>query len=369
MAKRLFYILIGIFGLLMIQEFLPYIKSGKLHGAFKPKTDIAFSWKKWWTGEYQNQKEEYLNENFPFRNDMVRLNNQIDYSLFGILNSASVIGKDKYLYEQHYIDAYFGKDFVGTSTIDNQVKEIKTLQEALSNRGKYLITVIAAGKGQYYPEYFPKEYENHKKDSTNYETFVKAAERYNLNFIDYSKWIVGNKKTSSYQLYPKTGIHWSMYSAGLVIDSLSSYMDNLTGLDLPDVSIEKVDVTSDCRTPDCDAEQGLNLIFPMEKQSYAYPTIHYNAKGKQKLRAIVVGDSFFFPLLYHQYIDNYFAANSGFWFYYNSVFPERPDKKMARDVDLQNEIKDTDIIILLYRDAAIQHIGNGFISKANSVLK
>jgi hypothetical protein len=41
----------------------------------------------WINGDYQREKEKYFNDQFGFRNDFVRLHNQIGYSLFKKMNA------------------------------------------------------------------------------------------------------------------------------------------------------------------------------------------------------------------------------------------------------------------------------------------
>src|SRR5687768_2398357 len=102
--------------------FIPLIQNNfhlkqvkKLHGDYIPADNIGFSFKKWWSKEFQEQKEKYITDHFGCRNYAIRIHNQIAFELFKIAKAKSVvIGKENYLYEQTYIDAFYGTDFVGT---------------------------------------------------------------------------------------------------------------------------------------------------------------------------------------------------------------------------------------------------------------
>src|SRR5579872_5274432 len=111
------YLLFGLFLFLlwapMLQNRFNVFKGGELKGAFVKPDDIHFSFKNWFDGTYAPKKEGYIRSSFGFQGDLVRLYNQIDYSIFKIANTDNVVvGNDDYLYEDRYIISYYGRDFV-----------------------------------------------------------------------------------------------------------------------------------------------------------------------------------------------------------------------------------------------------------------
>ena len=87
------------------------------------------------------------------RNIFVRINNQIDYSLFNIPNSEGiVIGKEGYLFEKDYIRTCLGKDFLGKSVIDKKLLRTKFIQEFLKTKNIDLIIVFEPGKASFFPQ-------------------------------------------------------------------------------------------------------------------------------------------------------------------------------------------------------------------------
>ena len=112
------------------QQHYNYFHIKPLNGSFAKKESPVFSWDTWFSGTYQHDKEADKNENFGFRNFFVRLNHQIDFSIFGQARASGVIvGKENYLYEQGYIDAYYGKDFIGYNKVTEYLKKIKQIQK------------------------------------------------------------------------------------------------------------------------------------------------------------------------------------------------------------------------------------------------
>ncbi|MCZ8286540.1 MAG: hypothetical protein O9353_13905, partial [Bacteroidia bacterium] len=143
----------------MIQEKLHLKKEYPLKGDIKLPENIEFDKEDWFSGYYQEEKEKYINSAFGFRNQFVKLNNQIAYSMFRKAKANGVIiGKETYLYEQSYINAYTGTDFLGKDSIDHTIGRLKFISDTLNKLGKQLLVVFAAGKASFYPEYIPDKY-------------------------------------------------------------------------------------------------------------------------------------------------------------------------------------------------------------------
>jgi len=158
----------------MIEYEFQLVKTGPvidLMGAIVPAEDTVLTTNGWLSGNFQNKKEKYHNENFGFRTLGVRINNQIAFSLFSKTKAHGVeVGRNDYLYEKEYIEAYLGQNFVGDSAINERLRKLKFLQDTLAKMGKTMILVYAAGKGSYYPEFFPEKYDGIKKGRTNYDS-------------------------------------------------------------------------------------------------------------------------------------------------------------------------------------------------------
>ena len=138
----------------LLQSNFSFIHEAKLEGAFVLKTKPTFNWKDWFSGKYQKNEEEYLNESFGFRNSLVRVNNQLAFSFFGRANAENiVVGKNNYLFQRPSINAYFGLDFLGKEQIEARMNRLKFISDTLSKLNKNLILIFGTGKGSFFPEY------------------------------------------------------------------------------------------------------------------------------------------------------------------------------------------------------------------------
>jgi len=354
-------ILVLLFAPILFMQ-LSFIKIMPLNGAIvkieKPKLTIST----WFSEAYQTQIEKYANQNFGFRNFLVRLNNQLKYTFFNKAQANGVIiGKKNYLYEKSYITAYYGKDFSGREVIKEQMQKLRTIQDSLSDRGIDIVLVFAPGKASFYPEYIPDKYDT-VKSLTNHHYFVEQAKSMEINYIDFSSWFISSKDTSTYCLYPKTGIHWSYYGMNLATDSLVNYIEDLKGIDMPDMIWDTIELKNDLYGVDNDIEKGMNLLIPISNFAMPYPKIDIIQENKVKPKTIVIADSFYWQLHNAGYSKSIFDAD--FWFYFNQVFPSRStDKTWVKDLDLLSEIYQRDLIILMCTEPFLKGNFWGFIDE------
>lgn len=343
-----------------LQHKFDIIKIDPLGGAVSKPENVYFSLKGWLDGTYQEQKEKYLNETFGFRNEFIRTNNQIAFSLFDKAKANGVIvGKDNYLFEENYIKAYYGTDFIGEDSTEHRMERIAFIADTLSKLNKNLILVFAAGKGSFFPEYFPEKYKTEKK-RTNYETHIKLAKQLGISYIDFNKYFLENKNKSQYPLYPQYGIHWSYYGMTLAADSIIHYIEKIRSIDMPNLYWDKIEMSQPKET-DYDIADGMNIKFLLRSFDMAYPQIHYESdSGKTKPSVLVISDSYYWGM-FNAGISNVFS-NSHFWFYNKQIFPDSYESpKETSEINLKDEIDKHDVIIILGTEATLPNFGWGFI--------
>jgi hypothetical protein len=346
----------------MLQYTIGFIKTPPLYGAFNAANDTMLSINGWISGEFQSKKEKYLNENFGFRVFCVRINNQIDFSLFNKANTFGVeIGKENFLYEKEYISAYLGNDIVDAEELHKKLLKLKFLQDTLRKKNKSLILIIAAGKASFYPEYFPEKYNDSKKKQSNYNSLINAARKLKINHIDFNQYFIQNKNKSKYPLYSKHGIHWSAYGSFLAADSIIKHIEKENNIDLPDFYVKELQIKEEDGI-DYDLGAGLNLLINLKKDSMAYPhVITGSSKNKTRPGLIVVGDSYYFNLLQHRF-DQCFS-NHQFWYYNKNVMMKDNKNESSSKMDLTKTLDEHDIIIIMATERNLSDLGWGYIER------
>lgn len=343
-----------------IQNEFQFIELAPLKGAISQPEKNSFTLKEWFSGEYQTAEEKYINETFGFRSLFVRIDNQIAFSLFKRAKANGVIiGEKNYLFEENYIKAYNGTDFIGTDSILLRMQKLQFISDTLAKLNKNIIIVFAAGKGSYYPEYFPKKLRM-KPGKTNYEYYTQSAKELGIKYIDFNKYFVDNKHKSKYPLYPQYGIHWSNYGMCVAADSIIRYIEKIRNIDLPNLYWTQVDL-AEAKESDYDIADGLNIKFKLKSYKMGYPRIQFESEsGKTKPSVLVISDSFYWGM-YGFGITKAFL-NSHFWYYNKQIYPESFEKPVeTSQISLKDEIARHDVILIMATEATLPKLGWGFI--------
>jgi hypothetical protein len=360
-----------LFGCILLFMTLPWLQQEfklvdiqEMGGAFTKTLSKPFSVDTWLDGSFQETQEKYVNENFGFRNTCVRLNNQVAFSLFNYARSNGVIvGKDSYLYGDSYIQAYYGNDFIGTGKIADNIRKLSVIRAFLKKKNIDLIVVFVPGKASFFPEFLPAE-PKYQKKITNYSVYKDQLKESGIPFMDLCSYFIGQKYKSPYPLFPKTGIHWSVYCSELAADSISRFIGKIRNTEAPRVLIKSVVLDKNPRGTDDDIEVGMNLLFRIPKFKMGYPVLDVVLDHKTRPRVLTIADSYFWGI--------YGSGRAGqifdkphFWYYYNELYvPEQAAPIMTSNVDLKKEIEQQDVIMILANDARALDLGSGFIDAA-----
>ncbi len=354
----------------LIQAKVNVFDEEPLHGGVIIASKPEYSSTSWFSGKYQSDMEKFINDNIGFRPVLVRLHNQIQFSLFKQASAKGVvIGKDNYLFEQAYIDAYHGQYFKGRNEIIKKVEALKELQTELENRGKTLIVVLPPGKASFYPEYFPGKSSGEATDSTFYKEYSKLLPEYGVNCFDVNDWFLHMKDTTKHILYPQYGIHWSEYGAVVAADSLIKQVENLSGRNLPEMVITDIRKQNYSQGTDNDIEWGMNLLKSLSSQTLSYPTIEWNYTGSDTTNMLVIGDSFYWNWYYLGLGEKCFHKTS-FWYYNNEVYPESKQSNLkVNSIDRQSVINNSDVVLLIASESNLVNMAWGFVGDALDILQ
>jgi hypothetical protein len=363
----LLIILLSLFALHLSQYKFSWSKLKPLDGYYVDAEAADFSWKDWFAASYQEKEDKYLNDHFGFRNFFIRLNHQWRFSLFEKAKTQwGVVGKKIYLYEESYIDAWYGNDFIGHDSIEHRMRKFKMLQDTLNTFGKKIIILLAPGKGSFYPEFIPDKF--HKAiENTNIGVYRDYIEKYRINCLDFNQYFIDNKYKSPYPLYPQYDIHWSYYGMCLVLDSIVRYMEMSNNIEMPHVYWEKIRMGQPPEEYDCGSARAMNLLFKPRTFKMAYPVLLFESdEGKTKPSLLTVSDSFFWGI-FGMGLGSLFIEHP-FWYYNQEIYPPHFSSPWTtKDINLHDEILKFDFIIILCTDANLPNLGWGFIENSYDV--
>lgn len=311
MKKRGNILYASLFGLLMVVLFLPalqehlgWVKTEPLEG-FVPKANKPeLTLNNYTSNQYQRQLEDYVSENFGFREPVIRLYNQYLWTCYNKTYCHFITpGKKGYLFYTEAINDYYGIESIklyrtydrAREWAQQNVRMMNKLRYVLHDYGIEFLCFMAPNKTQLYSEYLPY-HAPAPADAINtadyYDSLMTAID---FPHVEMTRWFQQIKDTASFQLIPKRDTHWR-YAAAYGYDTLFSYMNSLNDFGIPDIKVHGMrQLDTMYREND---EKTLNLVFPIPNDSPKYrPEVTVECgEGCRKPRVLFVGDSFVWDL-------------------------------------------------------------------------
>jgi hypothetical protein len=363
-VKHLLFILLMLLLLLpFVQQQWNIIQMEPLKGAIETPVQPAFSAKNFYGSSYQDSLNTFVEQHIGFRPFLVRMHNQLNYTAFDIIAAKGVIkGKDGFLFEQKYLHALYGSDYIGDEKLMEDIRKTHEIAEWLGQQNKHLMVVLAPGKGSFFSEYAPKTLASNNPGKRNSEEYYKLLRQNQVPVIDGNSWFLAMKDTTTFPLFPKLGIHWSYYGMGLVFDSIIKTMEQALGYRFIDFQMQDIEVSHELRSPDRDLWEGVNIFakpddFPMPYPSFVFKDV----QGVTKPSVIVVADSYYWQWFGGGHARRAFGETT-FWYYNKLIFPADGSEPANREsVNLLEEIAATDFIILLQTDANMDRYSFGIV--------
>lgn len=359
-------LLIGSF-LPIFQEFSNFFELEPVRGYYveveKPKWDPQ----KYLDGSYTAQMDEYVRTHFGFYPSFVRIDNQIEYWICkNAKASGVVIGKNGFLYEHRYIDAYYGNDFVGSDSIRTLLNKLAIVRKTLNEQNKDVWVVLCPGKGFLVPENFPDNRRQNNSDTTNYEVYAKLLEDYKIPTLDLQKIFLDIKSKNRTPLFSKHGTHWSEMGEMVSMILTAKFAQKQLKIELPRPYITETITSWYPYGRDYDIAYGMNLMFRLEPQALYYPTYEYTKNEAGPKKILVIGDSFFFGPLGKNF-SSYTFGNGAFWYYNQEEYILGSDPISLNNINKKDRWEEHDIICIYLTDANLVKFGYGWIEEAYNV--
>lgn len=371
-AKTKTYSIQCVFALLaiafpLLMSFVKNDNKPELAGIVISDEKPVFSWADWFEGSYQAEREDYNNDHWAFKENMVRLNNQFYYAAFNQIRvNGFVSGKEDYVFSEGYIFSAFGDDLIDEKKVSTLLEKAKVVQDTLRKKGIDLLLVYAPGKGMGCKEYIEDKYV-HEIKNTNHALFASNSKRVGINYLDLYEYFEKLKPVSPYPLFPKFGHHWSFYGECVAVDTIIKHIEKLHQCDMPDLSWDHIDVVDSSRSRDADVLKSMNLYSnPPQNMKLAYPAYAFEEDSlKNTTRVLTISDSYWYGPVYMGVGQKAFGFGE-FWYYNNRVVPTRVEgeKTEVWELDLKTEIESNQVIMLLYSDGNLPTFGNTFIADA-----
>ncbi len=216
-----------------------------------------------------------------------------------------VIGKSGYLYENGYINEYYGYSkmyrTVTKETINEQVEKLEYIQNKLAERGIAFVLVFTPSKASQYPDAIPEWY---KAANNTYDDYVRPftmmLERLGTSSVNYIDSAALYKEVGLQDTFPKTGIHWSKAAAFETIKAIIASYEKQTGVTIRHITadtLNKSDNPPGFGNPEQDIFGLVYSTRPNAKKIvddfYYWPEIYVeNPECTNRITAFIQGGSF-----------------------------------------------------------------------------
>lgn len=322
MKYTIFIFILATLAVSAVQYRFPVVRESKLKGFFSktPPPELKyFTWKRWFSQDFQQVYQARANEHLGFRNSLIRIRNQYDYTFFGIIHAEGfVMGRQQCLYEEDYIHEYTGEFFIGATAIDKKLSRLRNVRDSLRAHGVPLLLVFEPGKASFYPEYIPGYFHPGKRTQTNYDYMLQRSKELGLDYLDLQGYFMKMKDTSRYALFPRNGMHWSLYAVPFAVDTLAKSIEKLSGTKLPRFKTTQLIHSDSPLGTDNDIGELLNLVLPLNKVLGVYPLVAFDSTPKT-VKLLVIADSYYGSIV-EDYGKHIFKSQD-YWYYNKNLYP------------------------------------------------
>lgn len=348
-----------VFQLAKVKEFHP------LHGVQESKyqllADSLDGEENYFDGTWQRLKAYQLQEELLIRNPMIKMRNQIEFSMFGKVNAEHMYRYGDQYFRFYCVDYHEGYLFKGEQEINDQVKRLKAVQEVLSDSIP-IISAIAPSKTYLYGELLP-EFNTKQTEYSNYKYIKKTLIENDMHCLDFNQWFVDIKGTEEAPLMGSGGVHWSRYGSTLAMDSLVNYVNVKTGSDFRRPTWVLEDSDTVCYH-DNDAAKLSNLLIPPYDKELKNVNFLPAENNKSKMKALIISDSFFDVVSIYGLRDQIFTTDSKYDYYYGTQIGIPAHNQRLESDEFMDYIKSVDCVIIMSDIVNMENYGWGFVEEA-----
>jgi len=254
--------------------------------------------------------EKYFNDNFGFRDPLVRLNYLVKHNLLGVSPTTRVVlGKDGWLFfaGDGAVEDSLGITHYGEAQLRKWADSLELKRKLLNERGILYLLVIVPNKKTIYGEYLPANYRK-VRSYTGLDEFTDYVQKHTaVEMVDIRSALMAAKKNE--RLYSKTDTHWNAYGAFVAYQEIMSHISkrfpHIKADALTDYSIEKKiasggDLASLIGGSDFLKEKFVNLLPRNQRMAVKRKDgklTEFVTDDKKLPRLLVYRDSFFDALI------------------------------------------------------------------------
>ena len=173
----------------------------------------------------------WFDDHYGFRDFLIRLKTQTDYSVFGASDRLH-IGRDGFLFYRSMIDtSEVQVEALTDEQLDRAVRTFARLRDWSAARGIRLVVQTEQLKDKFYPEELPREAQFARRRRRFDDFRAKLAALPGITYLDTTPLLIALKQVRP--IYHKTDFHWNEPAAFAAAENLVDAIAALEGLALP----------------------------------------------------------------------------------------------------------------------------------------
>ncbi len=377
---------LAVVGVQVVWPFIPQFD--KLHGVTNTPPPVTWSWTEFRQGKVAHEIEDWYNVRVGLRNFWVALDNQVTYSFFGELPPRAegatqiIVGPHDWLFEEGYLQNSVKPGSWKPDEVKAVVRRLRSVQEKLARRGIPLLLVVAPSKAEVYPEHMPAAFlggRDPRNYVTNYELLRPQLRAAGINLYDGPERFAAWKAAGEHDLFPRSGSHWSYFSAAHVLQELRLQLNPMMRRPLPEIKIAATPVGPP-RVTDRDLLDLANLLV---SAPYAHPlrfpviTPQYAVPPERLPRILWVNDSFGLVLIDQLYAAHAMQPTESL--YYFGTLQDQPNALHVpgatktnipvAKIDWEKFLKSYDAVVIVWTEIAVDFEAWGFVETLDRELK
>ena len=177
---------------------------------------------------FTEKADEYIAQNFGFRNRLVYAGNMLKKSLFKTSGQSDVIvGEDGWLFYSRALEDFLGTSVLDEVSLDRSCAVVLMMQEYVEREGGDFFFVSAPNKMSVYGEYMPYYYMEGSGQG-NYELLYGRLLDAGVHTVQLKN-ILTLEKLGGVQLYHKLDSHWNNYGAAVAYEAVADALTAVYG--------------------------------------------------------------------------------------------------------------------------------------------
>jgi len=295
---------------------------------------------------YFRKVDDYFQDNFGFREQLVKINSLFHLYIFHTSSNPSVIvGKEGWLFynAENAYENYSGQNLFTTEELQKITETLLKTKQKLKNQNIRFLLVIAPNKHSIYGNEMQKRFQRpHTKTQT--DQVVNILKENGIPYLDLRETLSQNSQ--KIQLYYKTDTHWNNYGAHLAYQKISEKLgltphewsfrvEDREGGDLSGfLSLKEIMHDTHITAKPLFETKAKLLPTTFENPKKNRDLYTFGTENKDQLRAVVFRDSFSNALV--PYLSEHFQKASYVWTYTvldSIIESEKPDVVIVEIVE------------------------------------